>query len=84
LRYVESLDGEFFDSYYEWIAITFAITWTSCPALALPAGFTGEGLPVGIQLIAPPRDESGLLSAGHLFEQQSGICSHLPIDPVAV
>ncbi len=84
LRHVESLDGEFFDSYYEWIAITFAITLTSCPALALPAGFTGEGLPVGLQLIAPPRDESGLLSAGYLFEQQSGIFSHLPIDPVVV
>ncbi|MBI18907.1 MAG: hypothetical protein CMK60_14685 [Proteobacteria bacterium] len=36
----------------EWIAITYCITLTACPALSLPSGFTGDGLPVGMQLIA--------------------------------
>ena len=81
LRFVESIGEYTFDTYYEWIAITFALTLTGCPVLAVPAGFTSNGLPVGLQLIAPPRDEGSLLSAGHLLEQQTKNSSQLPINP---
>ncbi len=81
LRYVESLHGKPFDSYFEWIAITFAITLTGCPVLAVPAGFTADGLPVGLQLVGPPRNECGILSAGYLLEQQTGLGARLPISP---
>ncbi len=81
MRFVESLGEHTFDTYYEWIAITFVLTLTSCPILAVPAGFTREGLPVGLQIIGPPRDEGGVLSAGHLLEQLTGIPERLPIDP---
>ncbi len=81
LRFLESIGEYTFDTYYEWIAITFALTLTGCPVLAVPAGFTSNGLPIGLQLIAPPRDEGSLLSAGHLLEQQTKIPSKLPINP---
>ncbi len=81
LRFLESLGEHTFDTYYEWIAITFALTLTTCPVLAVPVGFTSEGLPVGIQIVGPPRDEGLLLSAGHLLEQLTGIAQKLPIDP---
>lgn len=83
IRYVESVGDVKFDTYFEWIAITFALTLTGCPVLAVPAGFTSDGLPVGLQIAAPPRDESSLLSAGHLLELETEICQLLPIDPVA-
>ncbi|WP_100499291.1 amidase [Geodermatophilus chilensis] len=41
---------------------------TGLPALALPCGFTTEGLPVGMQLIGRPLEESTLLVAGQAFE----------------
>ena len=81
IRFVESVGSHVFDTYFEWIAITFAVTLTGCPVLAIPAGFTEAGLPIGLQIIAPPRDEGSLLSAGHLLEQETGIQNLLPIDP---
>ncbi len=45
------------------------ITPTGCPALSVPGGFTPEGLPVGLQVIAPPRADRRVLEVGHAFEQ---------------
>ncbi len=81
LRYVESVGEHVFDTYFEWIAITFVLTLTTCPVLALPAGFTKNGLPVGIQIVGPPRDEAAVLAAGHLLEEMLAIHKQLPIDP---
>ncbi len=39
------------------------------PALTLPAGFTEDGLPVGIELLGRPWSELRLLSLGYSFEQ---------------
>ncbi len=81
LRFIESVGTHTFDTYYEWIAITFVLTLTSCPVLAVGAGFTADGLPVGLQIMGPPRSEGQVLSAGHLLEQLTEIPQCLPIDP---
>ncbi|HSJ87885.1 MAG TPA: amidase [Anaerolineales bacterium] len=39
------------------------------PALSLPCGFTGEGLPVGLQIIGRAWADSKVLNAGYAFEQ---------------
>lgn len=39
------------------------------PAISVPAGFTDMGLPVGIEIIAPPHHEPDLLRLGYSFEQ---------------
>lgn len=79
-RYVEQVEGERFDNYVDWISITFVITLTSCPALSLPAGFTAQGLPVGLQMIAPPRGEADLLGAASLLEQALDIRHRVPLE----
>ncbi|MFO0750271.1 MAG: Asp-tRNA(Asn)/Glu-tRNA(Gln) amidotransferase subunit GatA [Myxococcota bacterium] len=38
-------------------------------AISVPAGFDRDGLPIGLQLIAPPLAEDRLFSAAHAFEQ---------------
>ncbi|MEE8532653.1 MAG: amidase family protein [Alphaproteobacteria bacterium] len=80
-RYVSALGGVEFDNYVDWLAITFAITLTSCPSLCVPCGFTANGLPVGLQIVGPPRGEAGVLAAGALFEEAAGLSHELPIDP---
>ena len=45
---------------------------TGHPAVSLPAGFTAEGLPVGIQLIGRMFDEATILKLGHAYEAISG------------
>jgi amidase len=79
--YVEEIAGKTMKTYIDWIAITFAISVTGCPALAIPAGFSAEGLPIGLQLVGPPRSEARLLAAGALLEEMLGIAERMPIDP---
>lgn len=49
------------------------------PALAMPCGFSSEGLPIGLQLIAPPRQEDTLLQAGAALEDAFGVAERLPL-----
>jgi aspartyl-tRNA(Asn)/glutamyl-tRNA(Gln) amidotransferase subunit A len=42
---------------------------TGAPALSVPCGFTGDGMPVGLQLYGRAFGEEGLLAFGHAFEQ---------------
>jgi len=48
------------------------------PAMSLPCGFTGGGLPVGMQLMARPFDESTMFRAAYAFEQETGIYKKKP------
>ncbi len=81
IRYIEEVNGQRFDDYVHWISITFAITLTGCPAVSVAAGFTREGLPVGLQIVGPPHAEGRVLAAAALLEQVNGIAARLPIDP---
>jgi len=81
VRYIEEVDGVKFDNYIDWIGITSAITLTGCPAVSVPSGFTDDGLPIGVQIVGPPRSEGRVLAAAHVLDQATGISSLLPIDP---
>ena len=39
------------------------------PALSMPCGFTGSGLPIGLQVIGRPFDESTILRVAQAYEQ---------------
>jgi Asp-tRNA(Asn)/Glu-tRNA(Gln) amidotransferase A subunit family amidase len=39
------------------------------PAFSLPNGFTRSGLPIGLQIVGRPGDESGIISIAAAFEQ---------------
>ena len=47
---------------------TRAINYLGLPALALPAGICGNGLPIGVQLVGRPWAEHTLLQIGHAFQ----------------
>jgi amidase len=80
-RYVAECDGKKFDNYVEWLGIVYAITLVCCPALSMPCGFTASGLPVGLQVVAPPRGEAQLLSGARALEEILGLRGATPIDP---
>ncbi len=80
-RYLAELNGHSFPSYIDWVTIAYAITLTACPALSLPCGFTAGGLPVGLQMVGPPRGEAQLLSAAVMLEDELGLARSVPIDP---
>ena len=80
-RYVEACAGHRFSNYVEWLAIAYAVTLIACPAISIPAGFTAERLPVGIQIVAPPRAEARLLAGARLMEEILGLKKTVPINP---
>ena len=55
--------------YVEWMKSAYWISTTFRPAISVPAGFTPEGLPVGIQIVGRYRDDVGVLQIAHAFEQ---------------
>jgi aspartyl-tRNA(Asn)/glutamyl-tRNA(Gln) amidotransferase subunit A len=54
-----------------WLEDAFTVTLnpTGCPGLALPAGFSNSGLPIGMQLISPQFSEDLLFRLGYHFQQ---------------
>jgi aspartyl-tRNA(Asn)/glutamyl-tRNA(Gln) amidotransferase subunit A len=51
---------------------TVTVNMAGLPGLSVPAGLSGEGTPMGLQLIAKPFDEPTLFRAGHVIEQAAG------------
>jgi hypothetical protein len=47
-----------------------AQTWM--PSICLPAGFTPDGLPVGMEIVVPPYHEPDLFRLGYAFERATG------------
>jgi amidase len=81
MRYPEAVDGVRMDGYMGWLVLTCAITVTACPVVAMPGGFTSGGLPVGLQVIGPPRSEARLLSMAAYLEALLDVNPKTPIDP---
>jgi len=67
-RYAD-LPGDGGESY---LINTFIASQSSCPAVSMPAGFTGAGLPVGVELLGPPYSEERLLSLAADYESHAG------------
>lgn len=72
-RTVTEVNGRHLETYIDWLAIVFAVTLTSAPALSLPCGTTAEGLPVGLQMVGPLRGEAPLLSFAAALEGALGL-----------
>ncbi len=77
-EYPPFVDGVPQTTYLDWIRVGYDVTMTSCPALALPGGFTRSGLPVGLQLVGPHRSERRLLAIGKALERANPAGRHRP------
>ena len=68
IEYPTEIDGVAMRTYLDWMESCWTVTVFGAPALSVPAGFTDDGLPVGLQLVAPPGEDLALLRAAHAFE----------------
>jgi amidase len=65
----KKIDGVAMEHYIAWQKSCYWITATFRPAISVPAGFTPDGLPVGIQIVGRYRDDFGVLQLAAAFEQ---------------
>lgn len=79
--YITEIEGVALETYIDWMKSCYHITVTGLPAISVPAGFTAEGLPVGIQIVGRHRDDRGVLELAHAFEQATGVGEWRRFDP---
>jgi amidase len=78
LDWPKTIAGEKMDEYTDWMKSAYWITVTFGPAMSVPAGFTPDGLPVGIQIVGRYRDDWGVLQIGHAFEHATRVGERRP------
>lgn len=54
-------------TYHEWMSVVVPASMAGLPTLAIPAGFNDNGLPAGLQLMGPYRDDLRVLQLGHAY-----------------
>jgi len=63
----EKIDGRMVDR-FEWLNFTYIMNMTGQPAASIPAGFTRDGLPIGLQIVGRHLDDPTVLRASACFE----------------
>lgn len=61
------------DAYQEWAlgrVLTWPFNWTGHPAASVPAGLTPDGLPVGMQVVAPQYADDRVIAASAAIERE--------------
>ena len=61
-------NGGFGDDWTAWSPYTYPFNLTQQPAASVPCGFTADGLPIGLQIVGPPRNDHLVLRAARAFE----------------
>ena len=67
--YITEIEGVKMKNYIEWMKCCWLISILENPAISVPAGYTKEGLPVGLQIVGRHRDEWSVLQLAHAYEQ---------------
>lgn len=76
--WVAEIDGVEFDRYFLWQRMACRLAVSAHPVLALPAAFSPEGLPIGIQLTGAYGSDHTLLSVGRALEPILGVAGIRP------
>ncbi|HEU5265122.1 MAG TPA: amidase [Jatrophihabitans sp.] len=64
-----SINGVAMSAYHRWMEVTAIGTLLNAPTLAMPAGFSRSGLPIGLQVIARNHDDFSLMDLAHVWER---------------
>jgi amidase len=78
LDWPHEVAGVAMEHYIAWQKTCYWISATLTPAISVPAGFTPEGLPVGIQIVGRSRADKSVLDFAYAFEQATRIGDRRP------
>lgn len=78
IPYPKEVNGRPMANYIDWVLPTYAFTVVGLPAISVPAGWTADGLPVGLQIVGRWRSEASVLRAAAAFETASPWADKIP------
>lgn len=61
-----------------WTPFSYPFNLTGQPAISVPCGFTGQGLPIGLQLVGARHADALVLRAAHCYQQARPLTTHRP------
>ncbi len=79
LEYPAEVAGVVMPHYLGWMRVCSRITVSAHPAVAVPAGFTNSGLPVGMQFVGRYRHDRSLLEHAAAWEAASRLTERHPL-----
>jgi amidase len=77
-EYPTEIAGVKFTNYIDWMKSCWYVSATGNPAASVPAGFTPEGLPIGLQIVGRATADFAVLQLAHAFEQATGFGTRRP------
>ena len=77
-EYPAEINGVKMNTYIDWQKSAYHISALGNPAISVPAGFTSDHLPVGIQIVGRHRDDFGILQLAYAFEQKTQFAQRRP------
>lgn len=72
LDWPREVDDTAMETYIDWMRSCSDISVTGCPAISMPAAFTPQGLPVGVQFVGKPGGDVDLLRFARIWERATG------------
>ncbi len=79
IEYPTVVAGVPMPTYLDWMESCWSVTVLGGPAISVPCGFTGEGLPVGVQIVGRPGDDARVLRVAQAFERTGPPPSIAPV-----
>jgi amidase len=78
LTWPREIAGVPMEHYAAWMKSAYWISTTLGPAISVPAGFTADGLPVGVQIVGRRGDDLGVLQLAYALEARTGFSRRRP------
>ena len=77
-EYPTHINGVEMDNYTSWFASCYYISEVELPAISVPAGFTDDGLPIGLQIVGRHHADLDVLKAAFAFQQATEVWKRRP------
>jgi amidase len=65
----KTIAGKTMDTYHRWMEVMIPVTMAAATAIAVPAGFGANGLPMGLQIMGPNHGELALLQLANAYDE---------------
>ncbi|WP_085309155.1 amidase [Planktotalea arctica] len=74
----KQIAGREMDTYHRWMEVVIPVSLVGVPSLNIPAGFSAEGLPMGLQVIGARHSDANLLRIGQRWHEANDFAARKP------